>query len=131
MTQHNWLEVLGWGTEHLQGLRFAGFSLLRQGHYEPAILYFKALAILEKSNAYDQQTLGALYLQIGKNEEALEQLDRALLLDPGHEPSLLNKTKALLMMGRKPEAFMLAKKLQISSHPTIANDASALVLAYS
>ena len=130
MTLVNWRAILGWTDQQLEELRFTGFSFLRQGHYTKALIFFEALVVLDPMSIYDTQTLGALYLQIGKGKKALETLDQALALDPLHEPTQINKVKALLMIGEKVEALQLAQMLQRSEDPDIANDASALFIAY-
>jgi tetratricopeptide (TPR) repeat protein len=130
MAKVNWREILGWTNDQLEELRFSGFSFLREGHYQKALLFFEALVILDPDSAYDAQTLGALYLQMGNGPKALKYLDQALILDPIHEPTLLNKAKALLSNNRRAEALTLVKKLEKSSDQTIAGDAAALVSAY-
>lgn len=130
MSQVNWREILGWSNEQLEELRFSGFSFLREGHYQKALIFFQALVILDPENAYDAQTLGAIYLQMGDGVKALKVLDQALRLEPAHEPSLLNKAKALLITNQRVAAMELAHKLEKSIDPTIAGDASALVFAY-
>jgi tetratricopeptide (TPR) repeat protein len=131
MSKVNWREILGWSNEQLEELRFSGFSFLREGHYKKALIFFQALVILDPANSYDAQTLGALYLQMGDTQKALETLDRALSLEPVHEPTLLNKAKALFTLHRRAEALALAKNLEASADPQIAGDASALLFAYS
>jgi len=131
MTTFDWKEILGWNPEQIQELRFSGFSYLREGRYDKALLFFEGLVILDPQNIYDTQTLGALYLQMGKKDKAFTMLNQALTLDPTHEPTLLNKVKALLLLGKKEEAIPLAKTLEKSLDPTIAGDAAALLIAYS
>ncbi len=126
----DWRAILGWTDEQLEELRFTGFSFLREGHYKKALLFFEALIILNPKSLYDTQTLGALYLQIGENKKALVTLEKASSLDPLHEPTLINKAKALLALGKNSEAINLVKKLTKSEDPTIADDAAALLLAY-
>src|SRR5689334_177727 len=126
----DWLEVLGWSQEQLEELRFSGFFFLREGHYQQALLFFEALVILDPHSAYDAQTLGALYLEMGNTEKALQALDRALDFDRSHEPTLLNKAKAFIMADRKAEALVLAEQLSHSKDQTIAGDATALLFAY-
>jgi len=126
----NWRAILGWTDEQLEELRFTGFSFLREGHYNKALIFFEALVVIDPTSIYDNQTLGALYLQLGKGKKALSRLDQALALDPMHEPTQINKVKALLMLGQKVEAMELAETLKTSEDSTIANDASALLLAY-
>lgn len=130
MGRINWLEKLGWGEEQLEDLRLAGYSYIRQGKYDIALPFFEALHVLDPSSAYDAQQLGALYLQLGKPEKALKSFDRALKLEADHAPTLLNVTKALLMLGRKGEALKLAEMLSRETDPQIANMAKALILAY-
>jgi tetratricopeptide (TPR) repeat protein len=131
MATVNWREILGWTDEQLEELRFSGFSFLREGHYEKALLFFEALVILDPESAYDAQTLGALYLQMGRGKKAFKTLNLALQLEPTHEPTLLNKAKTLISINQRAEAIELAKRLVQSTDPTIADDASALLSAYS
>ena len=46
-------------------------------------------------------------------------------------PTLINLTKAFLMLGRKDEALKLANILKNEKNSVIANIAKALILAYS
>lgn len=126
----NWREILGWTPDQMEELRLAGFSFLREGKWDKAILFFKALVILDTKNSYDLQTLGALYLQKNEGEVALSYLNQALSIDPKHEPTQLNKVKTLIALGRKIEAIALARELEKSADLTISGDASALVMAY-
>jgi tetratricopeptide (TPR) repeat protein len=130
MDNVKWLEVLGWQTEELEDLRFVGYSYIKQGLYDIAITFFEALSVLSPKSAYDLQTLGALYLQKGNNLMALNYLEKALKVDPEHEATLLNKTKALLALGYKKQGLLQARLLEKSKHNDIANQATALVMAY-
>lgn len=130
MESVNWREILGWTNDQLEELRFSGFSFLREGHYHKALMFFEALVILDPESVYDFQTLGALYLQIGDGQKALQIIERALELDATHEPTLLNKAKALLGLHKNTEALELAKKLEQSEDPVVAGDAAALIFAY-
>jgi tetratricopeptide (TPR) repeat protein len=125
-----WLEILGWGVEELDDLRFVGYSYIRQGHYDTAIAFFEALVILAPQSAYDLQTLGALYLQTGNNLAALNFIERALKLAPNHIPSLLNRTKALFSLGYKRQAVMQALELKKNSDPRVVDQASALLMVH-
>ena len=130
MARVNWREILGWTNDQLEELRFSGFSFLREGHYQKALLFFEALVILDPESAYDFQTLGALYLQMGENQKALKALNHALELEPSHEPTLLNKAKALISIHEHTEALTLAAQLEKSADPAISGDAAALRVAY-
>jgi tetratricopeptide (TPR) repeat protein len=130
MAKVNWRDILGWTNDQLEELRFSGFSFLREGHYQKALIFFEALVILDPESAYDAQTLGALYLQMGQNEKAIKLLNQALELEPNHEPTLLNKAKALLGARQNIEALAIAARLEQSSDPTISGDASAIRSSY-
>ena len=130
MSDVNWLEVLDWGTDELEDLRFVGYSYLKQGKYEIALTFFEALVVLDPLNAYDLQTLGALHLQQNNNLQALNYLERALKIDPNHLPTRLNKAKTLYALGYKRQAEKEAHTLSTAEDPSIANQASALLLAY-
>lgn len=126
----DWLKVLGWSEEQLEDLRLAGYAYIRQGKYDIALPIFEALNVLNPDEAYDAQTLGALFLQLGKPAKAVKALDRALKLDGDHAPTLLNFTKALFMLGKKEEGLKLAHILKNEADIRIANAANALILAY-
>jgi tetratricopeptide (TPR) repeat protein len=126
-----WLSILGWTHEELDDLRFVGYSYIKQGKYDVATNFFEALVLLNPDSAYDLQTLGALYLQTGNNLMALNYIEKALKSDPAHLPTLLNRTKALLMLGYKKQGLAQAKALERCSVEQIASQAQALILAYS
>lgn len=130
MGRVNWCEVLGWNDEQLEDLRYLAYAYIRQGKYDIAIPFFEGLATLDPNSSYDAQTLGALYLQVNEPAKALKYFDRALMLEADHAPTLLNLTKALLMLGKKEEALKLANILKNEPDPAVANVAKALLLAY-
>lgn len=126
-----WLSILGWSHEELDDLRFVGYSYIKQGKYDIATHFFETLVLLNPDSAYDLQTLGALYLQTGNNLMALNYIEKALKHDPLHFPTLLNRSKALLMLGYKKQGLAQAKALEYCSMEQIASQAQALILAYS
>lgn len=130
MSKINWGAKLGWGDDQIEDIRMAGYAYIRQGKYEIALPLFEALIILEPNNAYNPQTVGAIYLQLGKAQEAIIALDKALKMDTDHAPTLLNLTKALFMLGRHEEGLKLASILKNEKDVQIANVAKALILAY-
>lgn len=130
MSGVNWIEVLDWGSEELEDLRFVGYSYLKQGKYDTALTFFEALVVLDPSNVYDHQTLGGIYLQQGNNLMALNYIERALKLDPNHLPTKLNRAKALFGLGYKRQAMRQAEELSAIDNTEIADQASALLMAY-
>lgn len=130
MSRIDWLKKLNWTLEQVEDLRNTGYAYIRQGKYEIALPIFKALVILDPSDSYHAQTLGALYLQLNDPAKAIKSFDSALKLEADHAPTLLNLTKALFMMGKKNEALKLAEFLSREEDPRISSPAKALVLAY-
>ncbi len=130
MSDVNWLDLLGWGIAEIEDLRFVGYSYIKQGHYDIALRFFEALATLSDQNEYDLQTLGAIYLQMGNNLSALNYLERAIKINATHYPTLLNRAKALLLLGYKRQGLMQANILEKSENKQIADQATALILAY-
>ncbi len=131
MSNVDWLDVLGLGKTELDDLRFIGYSYIKQGHYKIALKFFESLVILSKNALYDLQTLGALYLQMGNNLSALNYLEQAVKLDPKDPTTLINRAKALLLLGYQRQGLLQAETLQHHSDEKIASQATALVLAYS
>ncbi|MGE3954732.1 MAG: type III secretion chaperone [Parachlamydiales bacterium] len=126
----DWLEVLGWTEEQLEDLRVTGYRYLSQGHYERALIFFDALVALNPDSLFDLQVLGALCLQLGNAVRALEVLEKVTLRDPVNEIALLNKAKALLILGNRREGLILARELAKEAGKPIKGYAEALVLAY-
>ncbi|MBT3394169.1 MAG: tetratricopeptide repeat protein [Waddliaceae bacterium] len=126
----DWCEVLGWDEEQLDDLKITGYSYIRQGKYEIAKPFFEALTALEPHEPYNFQTLGAIYLQIGDPQKALEVFDKALSLDEQHAVTHLNKAKALLEIGSKDEGFKIIDSLVVHDDAKIATTAQALAMAY-
>jgi tetratricopeptide (TPR) repeat protein len=126
----DWCEILDWDEEQITELRYLGYAYVRQGKYDIAQSFIEALVALNPKNAYDVQTLGALFLQRGDNAKALFYLDQALKITPNHLPTLINRTKALLILGQVEEGLSLAKRLSKSKDKDISGIASALLMAY-
>jgi tetratricopeptide (TPR) repeat protein len=132
MSTINWMDKLKWSEEHIEDLRYTGYSYIRQGKYDIALAFFEALAVLDPTSAYDAQTLGALYLQLNQPNKALKYFDLALKLETtDHGPTLLNLAKTFFSMGKKEEGLKLVQMLKNESNPAISNVAKALILAYS
>ncbi len=126
----NWMDVLGWGKEEIDDLRFVAYSYIKEGIYDVAITFFDALEVLVPPTSYDLQTIGALHLQIGNGLKALDYLDRALKLDPTHVSTQINRAKALFMLGYKRQGLAAAMELEKHENKDVREQASALILAY-
>jgi tetratricopeptide (TPR) repeat protein len=131
MISVDWKDVLGWSGEQIRDLRVAGYSYLRQGMYHRAITFFEALVALDSKSFYDLHSLGGLYLQTGNLRRALDYFNRALELDNTYPPLLLNRAKALLLLGEREEGMALAQSLVTVKNRRVRNLAQALLMAYS
>ncbi len=130
MSQIPWQEVLGWGHKELTDLRYVAYAYIQQGIYDVALTVFEALAVLTPPTAYDFQTMGAVYLQLGNGLKSLEYLDKALKIEPSHLPSQLNRAKALFLLGYRKQALNQTIELEKCNSPEIASQAAALTLSY-
>lgn len=130
MSSLKWSEIVGWDSEALEDLRYLGYAYLKQGKFDIAQSFFEALVTFDQNNAYDLQTLGGLYLETGQNLQALNTIEQALKIEPTHSLTLLNRVKALFALGYRRQAIAQAKTLVSHSDAIIANQASALLLAY-
>lgn len=130
MSQLDWKEILGWGNEEINDLRYVAYSYIKQGVYDIALTFFDALTVLTPPIAYDLQTVGALHLQLGNSLKALDFLDRALKLEPNHLLTQLNRAKALFMLGYKRQGLAQVLELEKSTDSGIASQAKALALSY-
>ncbi len=130
MSSVQWSDILGWDGEAIEDLRYLGYAYLKQGKFEIARSFFEALVTLGSNDSYDLQTLGGLYLEIGKNLQALNTIELALKANPHQPETLLNRAKALFALGYRRQALAQANSLLKESNSAIANQASALLLAY-
>lgn len=130
MEKVNWMQKMGWTEDHLEEIRTVGYSYLRQGKYDIALPFFEALVALDRDSVYDLQTLGALYIQVNQPQKAMRYLNKALLHNEEHGPTLLNLMKAHFMMNRIEEGLRLAELLKNDENPIIAGVAEAFILSY-
>lgn len=130
MSENKWMNSLGWTEEHIEDLRYTGYSYVRQGKYDIALSFFEALRVLDPGNLYDLQTLGAIYIQLNEPKKAMPYIDEALKIDAKNSSVLVNLTKALFVLGKKEEALKIANLLKEEKDAAISNMAKALILAF-
>ena len=130
MSEVSWIDLLGWSDNEINDLRFVAYSYVKQGHYKIALKFFEALVVLCPESSYDLQTLGALHLEMGDNLTALNFFDRALQHDPENAPTLINRAKALLLLGYHRQGLAQAELLKDHTDAKISGQAEALLLAY-
>jgi tetratricopeptide (TPR) repeat protein len=84
---------------------YAASYLARKGHSEEALSYYAALAEIEPENASLPLQMGKLKLTLQKNTDAVENLEKALLLNPNDPESHYYLGRALFQTGNRQEAF--------------------------
>lgn len=127
---NNWKEYLKLTDQQIIEIRMAGYSYLRQGHYEKALHFFRALTTLTPDYIYDWQTLGAILLEMGDYNAALEILENALQMDRDHLQTRFNHATTLLMLGYKKPAHSELLRLLACDDNRIASKAEALLIAH-
>jgi tetratricopeptide (TPR) repeat protein len=130
MSKIDWKDLLGWSEVEVSSLRFVAYSYIRQGHYETATTILESLLVISPKNVYDLQTLGAIYLQEGNALKALNFFDQSLELEPENTSTLLNRAKALFILGYKIQGTKEATKLKTAEDKVIAKEAEALLLSF-
>ncbi len=132
MEKTEWKKLLNWSDDkEISDLRMIGYSYIKQGLYDKALVFFEALTVLSPENDFDLHTLGALYLETGDNLSALNYINLSLKYSPNNEKALLNRAKTLFLLGYKKEASEQTAALLHHKNTEIANQAAALSLAYS
>ncbi len=131
MSKINWKDLLGWGENEAESLRYVAYSYIRQGHYDVATNILEALLVISPNNVYDLQTLGAVYLQNGDALKALNFFDKSLEIEAENESTILNRAKALFILGYKIQGTKEAERLKHSKEKNISQEAEALLLTFS
>ena len=125
-----WKEFLQINDLQIDQIRMAGYAYLKQGHYEKALTFFKALVVLDPNNPYDMQTLGAIQLEMGDYTIALDTLETALQFDRDHLYTQFNHATALLSLGYKKPAHTALTRLLHCHDSLIASKSEALLMAH-
>lgn len=79
-------------------------ELVEEGRVEDAIALYRKLIRRNPDDWKARHNLGVLYDEIGAHEEALDQLDAALDLEPERIGILINRSSALASLSRFEEA---------------------------
>ncbi|MBN2479734.1 MAG: tetratricopeptide repeat protein [Parachlamydiales bacterium] len=127
----DWKSYLELSDDTLDDIRLVGYSYIKQGCFDIALDFFNALVILNPNSSYDQQTLGAIYMQKGRYLDSLKHFDQALKIEPKNYFIMLNRAKSLFSLGYIKEGLMQANELQKCLDKNISTQAKALIEAYS
>ena len=67
------------------------YSCMEKGEWQKALAGFQACLSKNKKHVQSYGNMGLCYAELGQREKALEALNKALELDPGYEPALINR----------------------------------------
>jgi tetratricopeptide (TPR) repeat protein len=67
------------------------FARMQKQHWQQALEGFQTVIALNPNHPQSYGNMGICYAQLGRKQEALAALDKALELDPNYEPALLNR----------------------------------------
>ena len=121
--------ILGWQDADIANLQFVAYNYIKQGKYDVAQTLLEALEVLQPTNAYTLQTLGAVYIENHNPYKALNSLEKALQLDPSHELSQFNRIQALLSLGLKKQALADCQKMVFAHNPILKAKTEAILLS--
>ena len=78
------------------------FAAMENKEWEQAVAGFRKVLAMDPKHTQSYGNLGICYAHLGRKQEALAALDKALELDPKYEPALVNrKAVTLLEEGEK------------------------------
>ncbi len=88
--------VKEWQPDEYQLLLMLGFTLHEQGRSEEAAIIFEGLVTIDPRNAYCHSALGAAYMRLEQDENALTHLNMALQLDAKDISAYINRAELFM-----------------------------------
>ena len=87
---------------NVDALDYLAISLFSQERYEEALRHYRTLVQINTTSAVTHSNLGAVLHHLGRNEEALASVERALVLDPDLELALVGRAAIRQALGERP-----------------------------
>lgn len=76
---------------HAQDIFDTAFSYMQKKEWQKAIRKFEECLKISKQHTQSYGNIGICHAQLGRRQEAIEALDKALEIDPEYEPAIYNK----------------------------------------
>ena len=78
------------------------FSIMEKQQFEKALLGFKEIVAIHPKHTQSWGNMGLCYAFLGQQDEAIAAFDKALEIDPGYEPAIVNRQNVMsLPKGQK------------------------------
>jgi tetratricopeptide (TPR) repeat protein len=97
--EKTWAELEGMTLLQAREIAEAALELNRAGRKGEARMLFEGLVAGNPRDVAARAALGAIYLDEGRIEDALEELNAALQIDPSHPAALAHRGEARLRLG--------------------------------
>jgi cytochrome c-type biogenesis protein CcmH/NrfG len=123
-------DVIGLQPQQIESIAMLGYQAWEQGRAEDAKAIFEGLTALDSKSYFGYAGLGAVALGSGNLDEAVEQLSKAIDLNPNDPTVRANLGEAYLrrsQLDKATEAFQAALTLDPNQRDAGANRARALL----
>jgi tetratricopeptide (TPR) repeat protein len=117
--ERGYLELLALDPSHAEACNLLGALRFQQDRFADAEVLIRR-SIMWMPSALAHANLAGVLLSLGHRAEALEELDKALMLNPVHRRSLMQRAGLLLELGRFAEAVQAYDQL-LTVVPTFAD----------
>lgn len=94
-----------------EGIFNEAFSCMKAKEWGRALDGFKKVLEKNKNHVQSYGNTGLCYAQLGRKQEALEALDKALEIDPSYEPAISNRIVIACL--REGEALPMRKMVEV------------------
>lgn len=88
------------------------FVLMQNEKWHAAIEKFKRVVLITSRNPSPFGNLGICYMRLGENERAIQMFDKAVAIDPGYEPAIINRE---ILKKRLAEGILEASDLKVKT----------------
>lgn len=95
----SWADLSQYTPERLLQIAEVGYNQFKIGKYDSSERIFKGLTVIDPSNYYYHQMLGATFQRLGKQPEAIVEYSLGISLNPKDLVSLTNRGEIYFKLG--------------------------------